>query len=294
MPTEIHASGMIRVVIFSANGEHILSGGKNQNVQVWRVQDGQRVATMEARDVRCLAASENGKWITAGTWVGEVVVWGTETYETVWEYRRDEQGYDNIRGVDFSPDSTRLISASWNRTATVWDVASGKKVRTLHHKDWVIAARYSQDGDRIATATYNGSVRVWDNDDGRLLVDIPVTVTSFYNNGLVWFNNYLFVLSGSTIKEMDPSTSSIVTEWRVPDSEIYSSIAIPKHGKFIAYSTGQTLTLWDMLSHTQLGPVQHRGDIKAITISPGDCFLAIGREDGTIITEGLPHFIVST
>ena len=174
LPIKINASRDLHAVIFSANGEHLLSG-EDQNAQVWRVQDGQQVATIEVVEVVCLAVSMNGKWIVGGTWDGDVFVWdGAETYETVWKHEEDH----GTSAVDFSSDSTTLVSGFSNWTAKIWDVVSGKKLRTLRHDRSVIAAKFSSDGSRIATATYKGSVRVWDSIDGHLLVDIPVTVTS--------------------------------------------------------------------------------------------------------------------
>ena len=273
---------------FSANGEHLFSGGRDQNVQVWRVQDGQRVATIEAKDVYCLAVSNNGKWIAGGTRCGVVFVWDAETYRTLW------QDSWIIEAVDFSPDSTKLVSGSRNRKAIIWDVARGEKIRTLLHEQFVIAAKFSSDGNRIATAT-SQSVQVWDSKDGHLVVDVSVlTVPSLYNNGLLWFNNHIFVVSGSKIKQLDASTGSTVYDWPVPNSNPYWCIAIPRHGKFIACSTSRSVTFWDTSTHLQIGLVEHTEDIRSIAISPDNRSLAIGGSHGTIITEGLFHIIVST
>ena len=271
---------------FSANGEHLLSGGEDKNIEVWRVQDGQRVATIEAMNVVCLTVSKNGKWIAGGSWWD---VWDTKTYETVWKHREDSY----VNAVDFSPDSTKLVSGSLNRTATIWDVASGEKIQTLRHKQGLIAAKFSSDGDRIATATHEGSVQVWDSINGHLLVDIPVTVTSSYNAGLQWFNNHIFVVSGGKIKQLDAFTGSTVSEWPVPDSDVYSCIAIPTHGKFIAYSTSRSVIFWDTSTHLHIGLVKHTEDIWSISLSSDNGSLAIGGYYGTIITKVQSHIIVS-
>ena len=292
LPIKINVGGYLRRVTFSANGEHLLSSGLN--VQAWRVQDDQRVATIKAKNAVCLAVSKNGKWIAGATYWGNVFVWDAETYQTVLELWEDS----NIETVDFSSDSTRLVSGSRNRTATIWDVASGEKIRTLKHKQDIaagrlIAAKFSSDSDRIATAT-SQSVHVWNSKEGHLLVDIPVTVTSSYNNGLWWFNNHIVVVSGSKIKQLDASTGSTVYEWPVPNSDYNSCIAIPTHGKFIAYSTNRSVTFWDTSTHLQIGLVEHTEDICSFALSPDNSSLAIGGRYGTIITEDLSHIIVST
>ena len=293
LPIKINARKGLRVVIFSANREHLLSGGagKDENIEVWRVQDGRRVATIEAKDVLCLAVSKDGKWIAGGLLWGDVFVWDAETYKTVWNHKEDS----SIYAVDFSLDSTKLVSGSWNE-ATVWDVASGEKIRTLQHTRSVIAAKFSSDSDRIATTTYEGSVQVWDSINGHLLVDIPVTVTSSYNNGLQWFNNHIFVVSRRTIMQLDASTGSTVYEWPVPDNDLHSCIAVPRHGKFIAYSswTSRSVILCDTSTHRQIGLVKHTENIHSIALSPSDRSLAVGGVNGAIITEGLSHIIVST
>ena len=124
---------------FSANGKYIVGGG--DELGVWRLEDGKQMATVEAKDVLCLAVSNDGGWIGAGTFWGDVFVWDAKTYEKVISHWED---YNFILGVDFSPDSTRLVSASDNGTASTWDIATGKRVQTLDHGvDWVRAAKYS-------------------------------------------------------------------------------------------------------------------------------------------------------
>ena len=245
---------------------------------------------MEAKDILCLAVSKNGKWIAGGTFWGNVLVLDAKTYKRVWKHWEDS----DIHAVDFSPNSTKLVSGSSNSTATIWDVASGQKIhRFHHHKQSVIAAKFSLDGNQIATATHY-SVRVWDSKDGHLLVDIPVMVTSSYNNGLRWFNNHIFVVSDNTIKQLDASTGLTVYEWPIPNSDHYSCIAIPRHGKFIVHSTSRSITCWDTSTHLQIGLVEHTQDICSVALSPDNRSLAIGGCYGTIITDGLSHFIVST
>ena len=287
LPIEINAGRDSHAVTFSANGEHLLSGGRYPNIGVWRVRDSQ-VATIEAQNVLCLAVSKNGSWIAAGTYWGDVFVWDSETHERVFEHK---QGYRTIRAIDFSPDSTRLIWASEDTTATVWDVNTRKQVKTLRHEGPVIAAKFSPRGDCIATATQY-AVRVWNSNFDN--VHIPIRVTPCYNNGLAWSNDHLYAVSGSNIKQLDPSTGSTLSEWSIPGSSDHSCIALLEHGKFMAYSTNRTLMFWDMSTHAQLPSTEHHGNINSIALSPGDRLIAICGEDGRVVFKSLPRITVST
>ena len=271
-PTEIDVGQNVRALTFTANGEYLVTGDE-KGVGMWRVNDGKQVAMMKTGyHVHSLAVSNNGKWIAAGTKL-EVLVWNAETYEQVLKHEAGSY----VRGVDFSPDSTRLVAATDKKTANVWDLATGKQVQTLGHQHYVIAAKYSPRGGRIATATLRGPVRVWDSNDGRLLVDIDVTVTPWFNTGLLWSNNHLFVVSDEKIKDFYASTGSKVSEWPVPDTNSLSSIALPKHEGFFASSAIRTITFWEISTHNQLPlTVQHPEDIRSIAFSPDDRILAIG------------------
>ena len=256
---------------------------------MWGVEDGKQMATMEAKEVQCLAVSNDGRWIAAGTYDGDVYVWDAEAHEQVLAHKEDNQP---VNAVDFSPNSARLVAGSDNWKATILDMATRKQVQTLDHEHWVRAAKYSAQGDRLATGT-GEFVRVWDN-DGRLLATVKVGVIPYYNNGLLWSNNHLFALSDGQIKQFEASsTESVVSEWPVPNTSIFSCIALPKHKEFIAYSTKRTVTFWDTTTHTQCGLIEHTQAVLSIAISPDDQFLAIGGEEGHIIIRNLANIIVS-
>ena len=285
-PIEINVGRGIREVTFSANGKYLLSGG-DKGVQVWGMEDGKQMATMEAKKVLCLAVSKDGRWIAAGTSDGAVYVWDAETRGQAWSHKEN----NTVSAVDFSPDSTRLVTGD-DQKATIWDMATRKRVQTLKHEHWVNAAKYSAQGDRLATGT-DQFVRIWDN-NGRLLVTIKVGVTPYFNTGLLWSNNHLFALSDGQIKQFEASsTESAVSEWPVPDTNYFSCIALPKHKEFIANSTDRTVICWDTTTRTQCGLIEHTQGIHSIAISPDDQFLAIGGGGGHIIIRKLSHITVS-
>ena len=281
---EIDTHTGVKALTFTVNGEYLLSASDDKrDIQVWRVEDGRHIAKMEMtrhfNSVNSLAVSKDGKWIAAATWAG-IIVWDAKTYKQV-------SVFDNgtIYAVDFSHNSSRLVSGSYDGTATVWDIATHKQVLSIHHERTVVAVKYSSHGGQIVTAIPN-SVRIWDSNDGCLLVDIQVTVTPDYNTGLLWFNDHLFVVSDRKIKEFEASSGVTVSEWPATNISGSSCIAL-SHGKLIAYSTKRAVTFWDTSTHTQFGLIQYPSDIISIAFSPDTRFLAIGGRDGKITIRNL-------
>jgi WD40 repeat protein len=67
-----------------------------------------------------------------------------------------------VRALAFSPDSSRLASASYDKSVKVWDLKDGKELFTLRgHTEPVNGLAFSADGRRLATAGWDSSVRVW-------------------------------------------------------------------------------------------------------------------------------------
>jgi WD40 repeat protein len=68
-----------------------------------------------------------------------------------------------IRAVQFSPNGSKLASASDDKTVIVWGPTTGVKQRTLEgHSRGVAAVQFSPDGSKLASASDDGKVIVWD------------------------------------------------------------------------------------------------------------------------------------
>ena len=70
----------------------------------------------------------------------------------------------------FSPNGDRLLTASRDRTARIWDTATAKLLTLpLSHDQAVCRGEFSPDGRRVATVSEDNLTRVWDADTGQPL-----------------------------------------------------------------------------------------------------------------------------
>ena len=75
-----------------------------------------------------------------------------------------------VERAAFSPDSQRIVTASWDNTARVWSAAGGQLLARIEgHTASVWNAAFSSDGQRIVTASGDNTARVWDAATGHLL-----------------------------------------------------------------------------------------------------------------------------
>ena len=71
----------------------------------------------------------------------------------------------------FSPNGTRIVTASDDKTARVWDATTGNVIAILRgHQDLVRSAAFSPDGSRIVTASDDTTARIWDAGTMKLAV----------------------------------------------------------------------------------------------------------------------------
>src|SRR5262249_7281322 len=161
---------LIWAVALSRDGKKLatVSGLYNEpgELILWDRATGKQLAkVMEEKGLRALAFSPDGKTLaTCNYYANQVALRDAETgkVRTLLPTGRANNA------VAFSPDGKGLAVAILNRTAQLWDVATGRKLHELEgHTDWVPHVAWSPDGKLLATGTRDKTVKLWDPTTGK-------------------------------------------------------------------------------------------------------------------------------
>ncbi len=82
-------------------------------------------------------------------------------------YRQVLRGHEGpVVSARFSADGKTVLTASSDKTARLWDLASGRELQVLRgHGGSVASARFSADGKTVLTASGDKTARLWRCDD---------------------------------------------------------------------------------------------------------------------------------
>ena len=151
-------------VAFSAGGDEILSLGNSGRLASRLIESDARTRQVAFRGdldgEGCRASlSPDGTLLAVGA-VRDLHLLDAES----WKLVATLAGHtDAIYALAFSPDGTRLVSGSRDRTLRVWDARARTPIAVLHgHTDEVFAVAYSPDARRIVSAGRDRAIRVWD------------------------------------------------------------------------------------------------------------------------------------
>ena len=75
-----------------------------------------------------------------------------------------------VYAVDWSPDGSRIATASTDNNARIWNAETGGILHTLSgHTNHVITVKWSPDGSRVATTSSDSTARIWDASNGNII-----------------------------------------------------------------------------------------------------------------------------
>src|SRR5206468_403342 len=86
---------------------------------------------------------------------------------------------ETVYGVALSGDGKQLLTASFDRTVKLWDVATAKEIRTFGgpagHQGLVLGVTFAPDGQTFASCASDNTVKIWDVPLNKPLRDLPTS-----------------------------------------------------------------------------------------------------------------------
>ncbi|GAA2096637.1 protein kinase domain-containing protein [Actinomadura alba] len=200
-----------------------------------------------------------------------------------WASRTLDGHAEWVKHVNASADGTLAISQSWDETARLWEIETGRCLRTFDGHDGVDAAALSGSGRFALIGHCNGDLRFWDVAEGRCLRTFEGT------RGLseirLSFDGRLALTQGRmehTVRLYDTQAGRCVRS--VVGANGVHSIALSDDGRLALIANGeQQVQVWDLTGDRQLPPLTgHTRLLRAVCLSADGRLVLSGGADPDI------------
>ena len=192
LPTLDGHSGQVGSVAWSPDGKRLVTSGQDRIATdpiaiVWDADTGEVLHALslphdDAASVAwSVAWSPTDKRLALGSADGAVEVWDADTGKRLQPLGRHDQqstksfgtgdcqyihgqehiNEHNVNELAWYKDGKHLATASWDGTAKVWGLETGKVQTLSGHCGPVYRVAWSPDGKRLVTGGWDGTARVW-------------------------------------------------------------------------------------------------------------------------------------
>ncbi len=176
-----------------------------------------------------------------------------------------------VSSAAFSPDGTRVVTASADGAARVWDAATGKLLATAsEHAGGVLGAVFSPDGGRFVTASLDHTARVWNAATGKPLTPPlqhqgPVWKAAFSPDG----TRVVTASDDRTARIWDAATGRSLAAPLQHRDVVWSAAFSPDGMRVVTASWDRTARIWDAATGSPLAaPLEHQDWVWSAAFSP--------------------------
>lgn len=225
-------------------------------------------------NARAVAVSDDGR-IALSDSGSAIVVWDIRTSRSI---RRMVGHGGNVNSVVILANGRQAVSGSDDKTLKLWDLASGKPIKTLAGFKYGISAIALFGDNHLVAADGGGNIQIVQLDTFQVVHKLKAysflkSVSASADGALIFDSDFLGMhiwdgRSGEKLRTIDGQTGPLALS---PDGNVVAS-AGNKVVKLLRASNGTPLS-------TLSG---HQADVSAVSFSPDGSLLATGARDGTI------------
>lgn len=178
---------------------------------------------------------------------------------------------DKVYEAHFSPDGKKVVTASKDRTAKIWDVASGNLLFDLNNQSApVVKAFFSPDGKKVITVSSDinkfidnvDHIKTWDAANGVLLADIIYNTSNLLSFITVSPDSRTILVNYDTLKVFDITSGSFLYNVLSKSRNILQAKYSPDGKWIVGADDKKSLLVFD----AQTGKEIHRFDIHSSPI----------------------------
>ena len=169
---------------------------------------------------------------------------------------------ESVACASVSPDGRWVATGSHDRSARIWDSATGTERHRLHVGEWLTDTAFSPDGTRLATVAIGGQARLWDPASGRELADLQghdghVNSVAFSPNG----EQLITTSNDGTVRIWRTHAGTEVSRLATRSASATSSAAFSPDGTRVVTADGleQSARIWDLVSGLETARLETAG-----------------------------------
>jgi WD40 repeat protein/serine/threonine protein kinase len=274
--------------VFTLDGTRLVSAGHDGSIKMWDAATGREVANLQGHDdvIHCLAASTDGRRFASGSWDGTVKVWDARKGDLL-KTLGDHPG--KVLRVLFVPDTPWLAAASYS-SLKLWDVTTGKEVRTIKERSLVYGLAASPDGTLLAIGTHDNVIRLCDPATGQEVQTLRGHTASPKHLAFSPDGKLLAAGDGDTlengpgaVKIWDVASGKLVADLEGHIYPVYSIAFSPDGRRLFTGSQDSSIKVWDVASGQLMLTLRGHGDVvRTLRFSPDGLRLASASSDRTV------------
>jgi WD40 repeat protein len=196
------------------------------------------------------------------------------------------EGHDNnVNSISFSPDNKILATGSSDKTIKLWDVVTGREIRTLQgHNNVVKSVSFSPDRKTLASGSDDKTIKIWDVNTGKEIRTLQGHNSVVMSVSFSQDSKTLAVGSAdNTVTLWNMETGNEISVLKGHKSVVISVSFSPDRKTLATGSRDKTIKLWDLSTGKEIRTLKgHEDSVNSVSFSFDRKTLATGSEDRTV------------